>query len=184
MTKFTDSLWSELVRDHGSVLARTERRQPVRTRLLRRPHVIAASTLGLAGGATALLLALGVATSSPAFAVTTNSNGSVTVQISQASSLPQANSKLLAMGIHEQVTIYMAAGPAVVSGAVACTPVSGTEASGPQLQVLVGTDGTEVINPGQTADNTGEGTWHLASCTVTSGNGTGNTGNTGNTGVG
>lgn len=179
MTKFTDNLWDDLVRDHGPVLACAERREPAPARFLRRPNVIAASTLGLAGGATALVLALGVASSPPAFAVTTNSNGSVTVQISQASSLPQANAKLLAMGIHEQVSIYMASGPATVSGAVACTAASGAAVPGPQLRVLVGTDGTEVINPGQTADNTGEGTWHLARCTVTSDNGTANAGNTG-----
>ena len=187
MTKFTDNLWSDLVRDHGPALAHSERRAPARARL-RRPRFIAGSTLGLAGAGTALVLALGVASSPPAFAVTTNSNGSVTVQISRTSSLPQANAKLLAMGIHEQVTIYMATGPAAVSGAVACTPAQGASVSGPPLQVLVGTDGTEVINAGQTAENTGEGTWHLARCTfapdVGTGRGTGNTGNTGNTGVG
>lgn len=192
MTKFTDNLWNDIVRDHGPALAHIERREPARARLLRRPRFIAGSTLGLAGAGTALVLALGVASSPPAFAVTTNSNGSVTMQISLTSSLPQANAKLLAMGIHEQVAIYMATGPAAASGAVACTPAAGASVSGPPIAVLVGTDGTEVINAGQTADNTGEGTWHLARCTFApeastgphSGSGTGNTGNTGNTGAG
>lgn len=184
MTKFTDSLWSDLVRDHGPALAHT-RREPARSRLLRRPHIIAGGSLGLAGAGTALVLALGVASSPPAFAVTTNSNGSVTVQVSQASSLPQANAKLTAMGIHEQVTIYMAAGPAAVSSPVACTPGPGASVSGPPLQVLVGKDGTEVIKPGRTAGNTGEGTFHLARCTYAPDADTGpGTGNTGNTGVG
>lgn len=57
--------------------------------------------------------------------------------------------------------------------------------AGPPLQVLVGTDGTEVIHPGETGDNTGVGTWHLARCTVAPDSDTGpGTGNTGNTGVG
>ena len=32
---------------------------------------------------------------------------------------------------------------------------------------LVGTNGTEVINPGTTPGNTGVGTWHLQSCSLT-----------------
>jgi hypothetical protein len=47
----------------------------------------------------------------------------------------------------------------------------------------VGTDGTEVIGSGQSAGNTGVGTFHLDHCTVApdadTGPGTGNTGNTG-----
>ena len=31
----------------------------------------------------------------------------------------------------------------------------------------MGTDGTEVIGSGQSAENTGEGTYHLARCVVT-----------------
>jgi hypothetical protein len=40
----------------------------------------------------------------------------------------------------------------------------------------VGTNGTEVIKPGTTGDNTGVGTWHLNSCRLQSDTGTGNTG--------
>jgi hypothetical protein len=100
----------------------------------------------------------------------------VTVQIDRDSALPQANAKLTAMGIDEQVTIYMAPGPAAVSGSVVCTRGPGANPSGPSLKVLVGTDGTEVIAPGQTAGNTGVGTWHLDRCVVTGDSGTGNTG--------
>ena len=32
------------------------------------------------------------------------------------------------------------------------------------MKVLVGTNGTEVIGPGQSAGNTAEGTFHLARC--------------------
>jgi hypothetical protein len=39
----------------------------------------------------------------------------------------------------------------------------------------VGKDGTEVIEPGQTAGNTGEGTYHLDRCVATSDTGSGNT---------
>jgi hypothetical protein len=43
----------------------------------------------------------------------------------------------------------------------------------------VGTDGTEVISPGQTGGNTGVGTYHLDHCVVWGDTGSGNSGNTG-----
>ena len=174
MTKFTDNLWRDLVEEQGPTIARAERPEPGRARR-RRPRVLAGSTLAVAGVGAAVALVLTSTSGTPAFAVTTNSNGSVTVTINQTEALPQANAKLAAMGIHEQVTIYMASGPATVSGPVTCTPTPGV--SGPTVKVLVGTNGTEVIKPGTSGDNTGVGTWHLASCRTTSG--TGGTGNTG-----
>jgi hypothetical protein len=183
MSKFTDHLWSDLAREHGATLALADRPEPGRARRLRRPRVLAGSTLGLAGVGTALALALGAA-STPAWAVTRSSDGSVLVQINQTKSLPDANRKLTAMGIHEQITIYMAAGTAAVSGPVACTPAPGvSNLPGPPVKVLVGKDGTEVIAPGTRAGNTGVGTWHVAVCNLTGDTGSGNTGNTGNTGA-
>jgi hypothetical protein len=179
MTRYTDNLWGDLVREHGATLAHADRAEPARAALLRRPRVLAGSTLALAGVGTALTLGLTAATSTPAFAVTRSADGSVQVQINQATSLPQANAKLTAMGIHEQVTIYMATGPATAGGPVSCTAEPG--APGPALQVLIGKDGTEVIKPGTTGDNTGVGTWHLNHCQTFK---TGSTGNTGNTGAG
>jgi hypothetical protein len=179
MTKFTDHLWSDLAREHGATLAHADRREPGRARLLRRPRVLAGGTLGLAGVGTALAIVLGAASAPAAYAVTTNSNGSVLVTINEETALPQANAKLAAMGIHEQVAIYMASGAATVTGPVTCTPGPGANASGPPLEVLVGKDGTEVIAPGATVGNTGEGTWHLDHCALFGDTGSGNSGNTG-----
>jgi hypothetical protein len=185
MTKFTDNLWDDLAREHGSDLAPPG---SARTRT-RRPGVIAGSTLVLAVGGTALALGLtstsgSTAGSAPtavgptkivtaAYTITRSSSGAVTVQINQSISLPAANQKLTQMGIHEQITIYNEPGAAPVSGPVTCTREPGV--SGPQLKVLLGTNGTEVIVPGTTGDNTGVGTWHLDHCTIT-GDSTGNTG--------
>ncbi len=178
MSKFTDHLWRDLIREHGPTLAHTDRPESGRARRPR-PRVLAGSTLGLAGVGAALVLALGGSAAPPAFAVTTNGDGSVLVNINQLESLPAANHKLTAMGIHEQVTIYMATGAAALSGPVTCTPPPGANVSGPQLKVLVGKDGTEVIGAGQSGGNTGEGTFHLDHCVVTGDTGSGNTGNTG-----
>ena len=173
MSRFTDHLWRDLAEEHGSTLAQAGRPGPGR---LRRPRVLAGSTLALAGAGVALALGLTATSSTPAFAVTRSGDGSVQVTINQDSALPQANAKLTAMGIHEQVTIYMAPGAATVAGPVTCTPAPGvSNLPGPPVSVLVGTNGTEVINAG----NTGAGTWHLKSCNLAS-----DTGGTGNTGAG
>jgi hypothetical protein len=190
MTRYTDNLWGDLVREHGATLAQADRPEPGRAPLYRRPRVIAGGTLALAAVGTALAFGLTAPGSTPAasggarrvvtaaYTITQSSSGTVVVQINRATSLPQANAKLTAMGIHEQVTIYMQSGAAATTGPVICTPAPGV--SGPTLKVLVGTNGTEVIKAGATGDNTGVGTWSLNKCTTTNGNdGTGNTGNTG-----
>lgn len=177
MTKYTDNLWRDLVREHGATLAHADRPEPGRVRRPR-TQVLAGSTLALAGAGTALALTLTATGSTPAFAVTTDANGSVLVSISQEENIVQANAKLTAMGIHEQFDIYMASGPATVKGAVDCQPEPGV--SGPPLKVLLDKDGTEVIEPGTTGDNTGVGTWHIASCkTFKTGDTAPGTGNSG-----
>lgn len=132
------------------------------------------------------MLALGTSATAPAWAITKNADGSVLVQLNYAqnSNLPQVNRKLTQMGTHEQITIYMATGPATVSGPVTCTPGPGAGQPNPAVKVLVGKDGTEVIAPGESGGNTAEGTFHLARCTVAPDSDTGpGTGNTGNPGV-
>jgi hypothetical protein len=151
------------------------------------PRILAGSTLGLVGVAAALVLALGGSAASPAFAITRSDDGSVLVRLNyeQNLNLHQVNSKLTAMGTHEQITIYMAPGAAPVSGAVTCTPGPGAGTPRTPVKVLVGTNGTEVIGSGQSAGNTAEGSFHLARCTVAPDSDTGpGTGNTGNTGAG
>jgi hypothetical protein len=156
--------------------------------MITRKKVLAGSTLVVAIGGTALGLVLTSPGSTPApagsmkvvtaaYTITESSSDSVVVQVNQSTSLPAANQKLAQMGIHEQVIIYDASGPAPVSGPVTCTPEAGV--SGPTLKVLLGTNGTEVIQPGTTGDNTGVGTWHMTHCIATGDNST-----TGNTGAG
>jgi hypothetical protein len=187
MSKFTDHLWSDLLREHGPTLAQADRPQPGRSSVLRRPRILAGSTLGLAGVGTALVLALGgAAATTPAFAITKSSDGSVLVKLNytnpQQRSIGQVNDKLAAMGTGKQIAIWMASGPATVSGSVACAPAPGV--AGPTVKVLVGANGTEVIGAGQSGGNTAEGSFHLNRCVASSATGSGNTGNTGNTGAG
>jgi hypothetical protein len=185
MSKFTDHLWRDLVREHGPTLAHADRPEPGRARRPR-PRLLAGSTLGLAGVGAALVLALG-GSAAPAFAITKEGDGSVLVKLNyqQNQNLPQVNRRLTEMGTHEQITIYMATGAAAVGGPVSCTPGPGAGPPETPVRVLVGADGTETIGSGQSAGNTAEGTFHLDHCTVAPDSDTGpGTGNTGNTGAG
>jgi hypothetical protein len=180
MTKFTDHLWRDLAREHGPALAHAGRPGPG---WARRPRVLAGSTLALAGAGAALTLGLtSMAGTSAAAAVTVTktSNGSILVTLKHPGSkaISQADQKLAAMGFDEGIAIYMGSGPAAVSGPVTCAPEPGIP-NQPTVKVLVGTNGTEVINPGTTPGNTGVGTWHLNHCNLAS-----DSGGTGNTGTG
>jgi hypothetical protein len=182
MTKFTDNLWRDLVQEHGPTLALADRPEPGRARRPR-PRVLAGGTLALAGAGAALTLGLTSMSSTPAAAAVTvakTSDGSILVTLNKPGSqaISQADQKLAAMGLHEGIEIWMGSGSAAVSGPVTCTPEPRIP-NQPTVKVLVGTNGTEVINPGTTPGNTGVGTWHLNSCNLAS-----DTGGTGNTGAG
>jgi len=189
MSKFTSNLWSDLVQEHGAALAQAGRPEPGRAR---RPRILAGSTLALAGVGAALALVLTSTSGTPASAAVTvakTSDGSILVTLKdpQSWALVQAGQKLAAMGFNEKIAIDMGSGPAAVSGPVTCAPVPGVP-NQPTVEVVVGTNGTEVVNPGTNAGNTGVGTFHLNSCNLyvpyAGTGGTGNTGNTGNTGTG
>ena len=139
---------------------------PVRARVRRpRPRVFAGGTLALAGVGAALLLALsaGGAAAPPAYAITTNGDGSLTVNLDSDAGLVGVNRKLAAMGTNEHINFQMAQGPAAVRGPVNCVPSpQGASVSGPPVKVTVGPSdmNTETIAAG----NTGAGTWHVAAC--------------------
>jgi hypothetical protein len=188
MTKFTDHLWSDLMQEHGPAIANANRPGPGR---VRHPRVIAGGTLALAVAGTALGLSLtsaggttasttgGTTLVTAAYTITTHSNGSILVKFGQQESVNAVDQKLNAL-IKEEAVFRFASGPAPVSGPVTCTPGE-PNMKGPQVKVLLGADGTQVIAPGATVGNTGEGTWHIASCSVipTADIGKGGTGNTG-----
>jgi hypothetical protein len=71
----------------------------------RRPHtrVLVSATAATAAVCAGLLLALSATTSPPAFAVTRNANGSVTVQLAKLSGIAGANHRLAALGIRARI---------------------------------------------------------------------------------
>jgi hypothetical protein len=187
MTKFTDHLWRDLVREHGPTLAHADRDEPGRARRPRR-RVLAGSTLGLAGVGAALVLALGGSTASPAYAITQKDNGTVFVKVNfgGARTLSAADQMLIAK-YHETALVNIAPGPATTAGPVNCTPTPDPYApgdaspTGPAVTILLGDDGTGAIPSG----DTGAGTVHLNGCRTYlssphSNTGSGNSGNSGN----
>jgi hypothetical protein len=167
--------------DQLSQAALRELSTPSESRFARLRHprsLFAGGTLGLAGVGAALVLAFSGSAAAPAFAITRDADG-VLVHLSYAANqnLPQVNAKLAAMGTGEDITIYMAPGPAATPGPVTCQQAPGV--SGPTVRVLNGANGTEVIAPGESGDNTAEGTFHLGRCVANSASSSGNSGNTG-----
>jgi hypothetical protein len=176
MTKYTDNLWSDLMEKHGAALDQAGRPEAHRTR---RPgsRAIAGGTLALVAAAAAITAGLTSTGGTPAgtlstaggttkvvtaaYSITKSSNGSILVQISQEQSIVDADARLKSMGINEKVSVFPRPGAATTSAPVTCTPVDGAPKQ-PQIQVLLGDNGTETIASG----NTGAGTWHLKSCVV------------------
>ena len=110
MSSFEDHLWSDLVREHGDRM-RTSPRQTAalatsvtgadaaRDPRLRRPAILTGTALGSAGAAAAAVLALTATTTAPAFAVTDNADGSITVTLREISGLSGLNAEFARRGL-------------------------------------------------------------------------------------
>jgi hypothetical protein len=96
MTKFADELYADLMRQHGPALEDIRPLAASRRHIASRRALLATGAGGLAVAATAGALAAGGGT--PAYALTTNSDGTVTLAVYQASGIAQANAKLHQLG--------------------------------------------------------------------------------------
>ena len=108
MSKFEDHLWREFVREHGNALAQMS--TPTAKRGWRGPRLVAGTSLGLAGVGVAVALVLGATTTSPAFAVIRNHDGTVTISIERASGIAGANARLHQLGVRAKVMQQVPAG--------------------------------------------------------------------------
>jgi hypothetical protein len=141
MSEFEDNLWLAVVREHGHELARAERRVRKRRRATR-PQLLAGTTVGVAAMATAATLLLGASTSSPAFAVTRNPDGTVTVNLMQPSGIAGANRKLAAMGVRAQIAAQAKTPPKLVCPGGTAPTITFDPTRIPERHMLV-------ISPGQ-----------------------------------
>jgi hypothetical protein len=175
MTNYNDKLWREIMDQHGDTLDQAEwpPRREGGARFLRRPRVLAGGSLGLVGIGAGLLLALtagGAAAPTQAFAITEHHDGSVLVQLNSQEDLGQANQKLAAMGINEQIVLMPNPHPTASRGVENCTAAPGASAPDPAIRLSVITND---------ADNTG--VTGAVLCEVQQGSGSSSTtGSTGN----
>jgi hypothetical protein len=96
MTKFADQLFDDLMQEFRPTLESIELPIARARRTVPRPVWLAAGTVGMAGAITAGVVVLGGGT--PAYAVTQNTDGTVTVSINELSGVAGANNKLHTMG--------------------------------------------------------------------------------------
>ena len=109
MTKFADELFTDLMREHGAALDAIPR--PAR-RTLPRPVLLAAGVVGMAGAITAGVTVFG---GTPAYAVTDNGDGTVTITINQLTGVDGANGVLRSHGDRVVVVPVRAGCPAIGS---------------------------------------------------------------------
>ncbi|HEY2276922.1 MAG TPA: hypothetical protein VGI00_01100 [Streptosporangiaceae bacterium] len=96
MTRFADQLYTDLLHEHGPALDGVRPRSASPRHLASRRVVLAASAGGLAVAATAGTLV--AVSGTPAYALTTHSNGSVSLAVYQTAGIAQVNSKLQQLG--------------------------------------------------------------------------------------
>jgi hypothetical protein len=156
MTRFEDQLWSDLLADHGDDLA--QERIATASRGRRRPLVLTAGTLGLAGAATAIALTLTATTGAvAAYAVTANPNGTVTVTINDLVGITGANAQLAKLGVPIRAVPITAnckspnpsSAPSPMRGGTGRPPVGPPQAGGPDPVQISGGSGEVVIDPKQ-----------------------------------
>jgi hypothetical protein len=168
MSEFEDNLWLEVVREHGHVLARAGR--PGRKqRRATRPQLLAGTTVGLAAIATAAALLLGASTSPPAFAVTRNPDGTVTVSLKQPSGIAGANRELAAMGVRAQIAAQAKTPPNLICPGGTAPTITFDPAGVPSSQVITITPGDATAAP---KGNPGSGDTSVGTTGVASGGNT------------
>lgn len=113
MTRFTDQLFDDLMREHGQALARTTVPAAPRRHLTARPVLLTTGAGGVAVAAAVGTLVAGGGT--PAYALTTHPDGKVTLAVYQASGIAGANSKLHSLGDRVVVVPVEAGCPSIAS---------------------------------------------------------------------
>ena len=149
MTKFADQLFDDLMREHGSTLTTSRPRAP-RRHVATRRALLAAGGGGVAVAAAAGVLVATAGTNgaghggdvagakTPAYAVTSNPNGTVTLAVYQKDGIAGANARLRELGDSQVYVVPVGAGcPSMSSLPAPAVPLNGKH-PGVQTSVTVG----------------------------------------------
>jgi hypothetical protein len=99
MSTFEDRLWSALVREHGEQM-HIHPTETTHTKRHARPAILTGTALAGVGVTAAVVLAFTATTSTPpAFAVTNNADGTVTVTLNDVSAITSLNAQLAREGL-------------------------------------------------------------------------------------
>ena len=149
MTKFADQLFDDLMQEHGSTLTTTRPPAPRRHVATRR------ALLAVGGGGVAVAAAAGVLVATagtngaghgadvaggttPAYAVTSNPNGTVTLAVYQKDGIAGANARLHELGDRQVYVVPVGAGcPSISSLPAPAVPLNGKHPA-VQTSVTVG----------------------------------------------
>jgi len=103
MTRFSDQLFDDLMREHGPALAHTRPpAHPQRRVTARRALLAGGGTLAVAAAIAATLVARSPA---PAYAVTKNPDGTITLAVYRTSGIAGANARLRQLGDQQVVVV-------------------------------------------------------------------------------
>jgi hypothetical protein len=148
MTKFADQLLADLVREHGPALALSGPPAPRRHGASRRTLLATGAGFAAAGATAGALMASGVMSggvvaggggATPAYALTTHANGTVTLDVYRESGIAGINVKLHQLGDGQVVVVPVEPGcpspgslpaPAVSPAGTRVTVVSGRSIDG------------------------------------------------------
>lgn len=138
LRRFADELEDAIIREIGPAGERGDPQAP-RQRGLRsrlwfrgRPRVVAGTTVCVAALATSLTLVFGATVSAPAFAVTRNANGTITVRLTRLAGIAGANHRLATMGIRAEIVRAISAAAKLRTAArTGKMPPAATGNSGP-----------------------------------------------------
>ena len=137
MTEFEDNLWQEIVRVHGRELAAVPWAPGDRDRergRWARPRLLAGTSASVIIAATlAVVLVLSATASSPAYAVTRNADGSVTVRLIRFSGIAGANHTLSRMGVRAKIVAALV----MARSAAAAHPCQGKPAGAVRMLTFV-----------------------------------------------
>jgi hypothetical protein len=107
MTKFADQLLDDLMREHGPALAHTRPPAHPKRRVTARRTLLAGGTLAVAAAIAGTLVAR---SGTPAYAVTKNPDGTITVAVYQKSGIAGANARLRQLGDKQVIVVPVEAG--------------------------------------------------------------------------
>ena len=139
MTKFADQLFDDLMRDHGEALAGATVPRAPKRHLTARPVLLTAGAGSVAVATAVGALVAGGGT--PAYAVTTHPDGTVTLAVYQESGIAGANSQLHQLGDRVVVVPVKSGCPSIDS-----LPAPGVPAKDISLQVKASTGGSVTVD--------------------------------------